>query len=90
MGPFSSYRGIGATGLAALCASVHHGAYCLGCCWGLTAVLFSGGIMNLYWIAGLAVIVLLEKPLPLGPLLSTVTGGLLLIWGASFLYSAIA
>ncbi len=74
----------------ALRMGVHHGAYCLGCCWGLMAVLFFGSIMNLYWIAGLAVIVLLEKLLPLGPQLSTVTGGLLLIWGASFLYSAVA
>jgi predicted metal-binding membrane protein len=69
---------------------LHHGAYCLGCCWGLMVILFFGGIMNLYWIIGLAIIVLLEKVLPLGPRLSTVTGGLLLIWGASFVYSAVA
>ena len=24
-----------------------HGAYCLGCCWGLMALLFAGGVMNL-------------------------------------------
>ena len=35
---------------------IHHGAFCLGCCWGLMAILFFGGIMNLYWIIGLAAI----------------------------------
>ncbi|MFP3921913.1 MAG: DUF2182 domain-containing protein [Dichotomicrobium sp.] len=43
-----------------------HGAYCLGCCWALMALLFAGGIMNLVWIAGLAVIVLVEKLAPWG------------------------
>jgi predicted metal-binding membrane protein len=62
-----------------------HGAYCLGCCWGLMAILFFGGIMNLYWIIGLALIVLLEKLLPVGPSLSYVTGGLLSIWGVSLI-----
>ena len=40
---------------------VKHGAYCLGCCWFLMALLFFGGVMNLIWIAGLALIVLIEK-----------------------------
>jgi predicted metal-binding membrane protein len=38
-----------------------HGAYCLGCCWFLMALLFVGGVMNLVWIAVLAVYVALEK-----------------------------
>ena len=40
---------------------IEHGAFCLGCCWVLMALLFVGGIMNLYWIIGLVVFVLLEK-----------------------------
>src|SRR5262245_28132637 len=67
-----------------------HGAYCLGCCWALMALLFFGGVMNLYWIAGLAVIVLLEKTIPGGDTLGKVTGGLLVLWGATFLYQAMA
>ena len=39
----------------------HHGVYCLGCCWVLMALLFVGGIMNLLWIAGLAIYVAIEK-----------------------------
>ena len=43
-----------------------HGTYCLGCCWALMLLLFVGGVMNLWWIAGLTIIVLLEKLAPLG------------------------
>jgi hypothetical protein len=69
---------------------VEHGAYCLGCCWALMTLLFFGGVMNLYWIAGLAVMVLLEKTIPAGDTLGKVTGGLLMLWGATFLYQAMA
>ncbi len=40
---------------------LEHGAYCLGCCWGLMLLLFVGGVMNLLWIAALAGFVLVEK-----------------------------
>jgi predicted metal-binding membrane protein len=43
-----------------------HGAYCLGCCWILMGLLFFGGVMNLLWIAGITVFVLLEKVAPFG------------------------
>ena len=43
-----------------------HGAFCLGCCWVLMALLFVGGVMNLLWIAAIALFVLLEKVLPFG------------------------
>jgi predicted metal-binding membrane protein len=67
---------------------LHHGTYCLGCCAGLMAILFFGGIMNLYWIAGLALLVLLEKLLPAGAKLPWLTGPALIIWGVSFLARA--
>jgi hypothetical protein len=63
---------------------LEHGAYCLGCCWFLMALLFFGGVMNLYWIAGLAVFVLLEKTLPLGHWVGRLAG-VLLILGAGAL-----
>jgi predicted metal-binding membrane protein len=69
---------------------LHHGAYCLGCCWGLMAILLFGGIMNLYWVIGLAVIVLLEKIVPVGRQLSFVTGALFLAWGGFYLHRALA
>jgi len=58
-----------------------HGAYCLGCCWFLMALLFFGGVMNLYWIVGLAVFVLLEKTLPYGHRLARAAGAPLVMWG---------
>src|SRR6516164_3938422 len=43
---------------------LRHGAYCVGCCWVLMALLFVGGVMNVLWIALLALLVLLEKLTP--------------------------
>ena len=51
-----------------------HGLYCLGCCWFLMALLFAGGIMNLLWIAGLAIYVLIEKVAPNGQVIARVAG----------------
>ena len=50
------------------------GAYCLGCCWILMALLFVGGVMNLLWIAAIAGFVLLEKTLPFGETGSRIAG----------------
>jgi predicted metal-binding membrane protein len=49
---------------------LHHGLYCVGCCWVLMALLFVVGVMNLLWIALLALFVLLEKLMPEGQLFS--------------------
>lgn len=53
---------------------LHHGLHCLGCCWALMAVLFVVGVMNLVWVAALAVFVLLEKFGPAGRLVTRVSG----------------
>jgi predicted metal-binding membrane protein len=52
----------------------HHGLYCAGCCWALMALLFVGGVMNLLWIAAIAVFVLAEKVVPGGRLLTRLAG----------------
>jgi predicted metal-binding membrane protein len=52
---------------------LHHGLFCLGCCWALMVVLFAVGVMNLAWVAALAVIMLIEKVTPSGVALSRVT-----------------
>ena len=67
--------------LGALRMGLHHGAYCLGCCWFLMALLFFGGVMNLYGIVGLAVYVLLEKTIPHGHWLGRLAGIALVAWG---------
>ena len=66
---------------------LEHGLFCLGCCWVLMALLFYGGVMNLWWIAGLAIYVLLEKLAPAGPRLGRYTGALLILWGVWVLAS---
>jgi len=52
----------GASG--ALLMGVRHGLYCLGCCWTLMLLLFVGGVMNLAWVALLALVVFAEKLAP--------------------------
>jgi predicted metal-binding membrane protein len=69
----------------ALRMGVEHGAFCVGCCWFLMLLLFAGGIMNLYWVGGLALFVLLEKLTPPRHWLSPATGVLLLASGAALL-----
>lgn len=69
--------------LGALRMGLEHGAYCLGCCWFLMALLFFGGVMNLFWIAGLAVFVLLEKTVPYGHWLGRAAGVVLIGWGCA-------
>ena len=64
---------------------IEHGAFCLGCCWVLMGLLFLGGVMNLYWIIGLAVFVLLEKTLPAGHRLGVLTGLGLVAWGGALI-----
>jgi predicted metal-binding membrane protein len=49
---------------------VHHGAYCVGCCAGLMAVLIPLGVMNVAAMAGLAVVIFVEKLWSRGPLLA--------------------
>jgi predicted metal-binding membrane protein len=71
--------------LGAFRMGVEHGAFCLGCCWFLMALLFYGGVMNLYWIVGLALFVLLEKVLPGGHRLGGVAGVGLVAWGGLLL-----
>jgi predicted metal-binding membrane protein len=64
-----------------------HGAYCVGCCWVLMALLFVGGVMNLVWIAALSAFVLIEKLLPAGPVASRVGGVVLLAWAVATLFA---
>ena len=58
------------------------GAYCVGCCWILMALLFVGGVMNLLWIAAIAIFVLLEKTIPFGDVSGRVAGAAMILFGA--------
>lgn len=62
-----------------------HGAFCVGCCWVLMALLFVAGVMNLLWIAALASFVLVEKVAPAGGRLGKAAGAVLVVWGGYIL-----
>src|SRR5262249_49912871 len=40
---------------------LRYGAYCVGCCWVLMALLFIGGVMNVLWIVLLALFISFGK-----------------------------
>ena len=69
----------------ALRAGVSHGLYCLGCCWALMAVLFVVGLMNLAWMAVIAVVFLAEKNWRRGVALTKVVGTAVAISGVAVL-----
>lgn len=67
----------------ALRLGILHGAYCVGCCWLLMALLFVGGVMNFAWIAVIAIIVGVEKLAPHGEWLGRVAGLGLILWAGA-------
>jgi predicted metal-binding membrane protein len=48
----------------ALRMGIVHGAFCLGCCWAIFAVLVAAGVMSLAWMLLLTLVVFAEKVLP--------------------------
>ena len=58
-----------------------HGAYCTGCCWILMALLFVAGVMNIWWVAAISILVLIEKIAPAGMRVGKLAGAILLVWG---------
>ena len=64
-----------------------HGMTCQGCCAALMALLFVFGVMNLVWVAALALVVLAEKAFPIGERAGAAVGvvsvivGLILVFG---------
>src|SRR5215468_5659947 len=71
---YGSYRGK----TRDLRVGVHHGGYCLGCCWALMVILIGVGVMNVAAMVGLAALILIEKVWRWGPLAGRVAGVALL------------
>ena len=65
----------------ALAVGARHGLYCLGCCWMLMAVFVAFGTMQLAWMAGLALLILVEKSTPIGERVAAVAGVAFLVLG---------
>ena len=60
---------------------LHHGAYCVACCWGLMVIGFVGGVMDLIWMGGATVMMTLEKLPQIGRYLTRPLGFGLIAWG---------
>ena len=67
---YGSYRGK----TRDLRVGVHHGGYCLGCCWALMVILIAVGVMNIAAMVGLAALILIEKVWRWGPQASRLAG----------------
>jgi predicted metal-binding membrane protein len=60
--------------LGAWSMGLQHGLYCIGCCWPFMLLLFVGGVMNVLWVAGITVVVVVEKLLSRGRSVQRVVG----------------
>src|SRR5215831_15069612 len=40
---------------------IKQGLYCLGCCWAMMLVMFAVGVMNVVWMAGIGIVMAVEK-----------------------------
>jgi predicted metal-binding membrane protein len=67
---YGSYRGKSRD----LRVGVHHGGYCLGCCWALMLILIAVGVMNVAAMIGLAALVLTEKAWSRGHMVARLAG----------------
>jgi predicted metal-binding membrane protein len=67
--------------VGALRMGLRHGAYCLGCCWALFAIMVAAGVMSLAWMLLLTLIVFVEKIFPQGRRFGAVTGFSLIALG---------
>jgi predicted metal-binding membrane protein len=74
----------------ALRMGLAHGAYCIGCCAVLMALLFLAGAMNLLWVAALAGFVFAEKLLPGGVWIGRAAGLAMLGFGVVLLHRGLS
>ena len=75
---YGAYRGVARD----LRVGLHHGGYCVGCCWGLMAVLIAVGVTNVAAMAALAAVIFPEKLWRRGVLLTKTAGAALLLLAA--------
>lgn len=61
---------------------VHHGMFCIGCCWSLMLLMFAVGVGNIGWMLALGTVMAVEKNVPWGRRLSAPLGAFLVGWAA--------
>jgi len=60
--------------IGALRMGVHHGVFCVACCWAVMATAFAVGVMNVWWMVVLGGLTLYEQVAPHGHTLRRVLG----------------
>ena len=65
------------------------GLYCLGCCWAMMLLMFAVGVMNVVWMAGLGIVMTVEKMVS-GPRFSRAVGAILIVIGVATLAVSVA
>jgi len=60
---------------------IHHGFFCVGCCWALMTTALAVGAMNLWWMAALGIVALLEQTMRRGELLRRALGAAFIVAG---------
>jgi len=69
----------------ALHMGLKHGLLCTGCCWALMALMFVGGVMNLFWMVVVTAVILVEKVAPKGDVFAKIAGVVMTASGVYFL-----
>jgi predicted metal-binding membrane protein len=82
------WRG-GSARLQALWLGLHHGLFCVGCCWSIMLLMFVVGSSNLGWMLALGALMAIEKNLPWGRRISAPLGVVLLTWGLTLVLAAV-
>ncbi|MCA1728956.1 MAG: DUF2182 domain-containing protein, partial [Actinobacteria bacterium] len=68
---------------------MHHGLFCVGCCWSLMLLMFAVGVGSLGWMLVLGTVMAIEKNMLWGKRLSTPLGVALLGWGMALALGAV-
>lgn len=74
--------------LEALKLGVHHGVFCVGCCWSLMLLMFAVGVGNIGWMLVLGAVMAIEKNMPWGRRISEPLGVALIVGGVALLVFA--
>ena len=69
----------------ALLLGVHHGIFCVGCCWSLMLLMFAIGVGNIGWMLAIGTVMAIEKNMPWGRKLSLPLGAALIGLGLAIL-----
>jgi predicted metal-binding membrane protein len=68
---------------------LQHGGFCTACCWALMALMFVAGVMNVLWMALIAILILIEKVAPAGDWFGRAAGIGLAAWGGWLILSVL-